>query len=35
MSEESGREWLIEEFNELGYSEDEIDLFLEESSNDV
>ena len=35
MSEESGHEWLIEEFNELGYSEDEVDLFLEESSNDV
>ena len=30
MSEKSGLEWLVEEFNELGYSEDEVGLFLEE-----
>ena len=30
MSEESGREFLIEELADMGYSEEEIDLFLEE-----
>ena len=30
MSEKSGFEWLVEELNEFGYSEDEVALFLEE-----
>ena len=30
MSEESGREFLIEELADMGYLEEEIDLFLEE-----
>ena len=34
MSEESGREWMIEEFAEIGYTEEEIDSLLEETSDD-
>lgn len=35
MSEESGREWMIDEFAEIGYTEEEIDSFLEESADEV
>ena len=34
MSEESGREWMIEEFAEIGYTEEEIGSLLEETSDD-
>lgn len=34
MSEESGREWMIDEFAEIGYTEEEIDSLLEEASDD-
>lgn len=34
MSEESGREWMIDEFAEIGYTEEEIDSLLEETSDD-